>query len=137
VATVAIIDSYETLADGSLHVQGLFTDQATFKTPFALTVAGNITAEQLRAQLARVNDAMAAQTALKALIVPGTSIDLTPPVVVVPDPTPQQKFLTLWGQYQSALRKVTGGIVAADAKEVVDLQTATVAAYDAAFVGIG
>jgi hypothetical protein len=137
VATVAILDSYETLADGSLHVQGLFTDQATFKTPFALTVAGTITAEQLRAQLARLNDAITSQAALKSVITPGAVIDLTPPVVTPPDPTPQQKFLTLWGQYQSALRKVTGGIVAADAKEVVDLQTATVAAYDPAFVGIG
>jgi hypothetical protein len=137
VATVAILDSYETLADGSLHVQGIFTDQATFKTPFAITVAGNITAEQLRAQLARLNDAIASQAALKAIITPGAVIDLTPPVIVPPAPTPLQAFLTLWGQYQSALRKVTAGIVAGDAKEVVDLQAATVAAYDAAFVGIG
>jgi hypothetical protein len=132
--TVAIVDTVTSVSADTLRLIGTFTDQATFKQPFDIQMQGVTTAEQVRARLATSLEASQAQDTLKKLIVPG-EYDLTPPPP--PPPTEQQIFLQLWGQYQSALRKVTAGLVDSAAKEVEDLRVQVVAAYKPEFVGVG
>lgn len=70
----------------------------------------------------------------------GDVIDLSPVVVVIPDPTPEQaaqaKFLSDYRQLQSLLRAANAGFIDIADKRITDLQASTKAAWLDSYVGL-
>lgn len=147
-ATVAIIETVDSISANTLLIRGIFTDQATFKTPFDTTLSGNLTQEGIRSRLASILSEQESQGEVKKILTAGAVIDLTPPIVKPPDPPPpppdptseelaKQVYRDLLTKYRQLNGALAVGIdVQAKLDTIlVDLQKAYISDYDDLFVG--
>ncbi len=121
-ALTAFLDTLDIIADGSVHVIAVVTDNVAFKIQIDRILPVGTTAESLKALLRSVVAGSAASDDLKTLPL-NSPIDLTPDTL--PDPTPdelaQRAFVTAYNGLQNALRKVAAGVVANTDADVVAL----------------
>lgn len=116
-APKAIIESVDQIGPSTLDVRGTFTDEVSFKVPFSIQM-GAQSDEGVRARLKGEYDAAVAQKFLKSSLKAGAVLDLTPPVVVPPEPSPEEAarnaFSSLVQRYRRARKLTTEGIISKD-----------------------
>lgn len=66
----------------------------------------------------------------------GQAIDLTPPDVVIPDPTPIQAFGKEYYLLTGLLRGVAAGVIAPDAKQLGDQLALVIGSYKPEFASV-
>lgn len=129
----AIIQSVEFIDASQAHVIAVVTDGSQKAVVDIVTSSLDTLKERCRQTL----DSVTTSQELKGLA-PNQVLDLSP-AVIDPDPTEVAKglFLTSYQKLQSALRKVTAGLLDADDPAIVQLRSDTSKLYTDIYLGIG
>lgn len=129
----AIVQSVEFLDASQAHVVAVVTDGSQKAVVDLVTNSIDTLKERCRQTL----DAVSTVQGLKGLI-PGQVLDLTP-TVIDPDPAEVAKglFLTSYQRLQSALRKVSAGVIQEDDADLAQLRADTLKLYVPGYLGVG
>jgi len=89
---VAIIETITPIGSGSFQIGGTFTDKATFKIPFTVSIVAARSLEEVRLKLAQELSNSRNTFDLVKSIIPG-EFDLTPPFIPPVDPPTPERII--------------------------------------------
>lgn len=130
--TTAVIERVEVLGN-QIHTTVILTGDSGEKEPFTVIASSaNLSLEFIRNSVRSYLDSIINKEDVLKLITPGTSIDLTPKT----DSTPSLRDIwsVLVGRVVRARGLVDLGLLDSNAKELTDIKSEAIAAYDKSFI---